>query len=297
MRKSLLTTLLVITFVAASLPLPQISTATTSNPPLPNCKINPCLMATADLARLYNARLSLQVGAKGQFNIGAFPDPATGNATSDSWDLMYRWPNEPNTSFTTLRIDRLDAIYGDAGTRIEAPTNIDSQTNRSRWQIGDIEVTQILQLVTNNQTGQEDAVKIAYTVRNIGAVPHDVGNRVMIDTELNYNDGALFRVPNVGLISAEREFTGVAIPRNFATFFNISDNTHVAAATLRGAGATPPDRLVMARWPSISGTYYDYTIDPNASFANDSAYAVYWNPTALAPGDARTYVTFMDWRS
>jgi hypothetical protein len=125
----------------------------------------------------FNARLAIQVGANGRFNMGAFPDPTTGGATTGSWDLMYNWPSSPGTSFSTLRIDGADNVYGSAGTQVEAPTDIDASTNESKWRIGDIEVTQVLQIVFNNQTGQNDVAKIAYTVRNTGAASHAVGLR------------------------------------------------------------------------------------------------------------------------
>lgn len=110
--------------------------------------------------------------------------------------------------------------------------------------------------------------------------------------EINYNDGAPFRVPRARIITNEREFTGAAIPDTFQTFFGVDDSQHVAASTLRSGAPIAPDRLVFARWPTLYDTAFDYTIDPNASFASDSAYAVYWNPATLAPGAERTYVTF-----
>src|SRR6266487_3254659 len=74
----------------------------------------------------FNARLSIQVGTDGHFNIGAYPDPSTGGATSGSWDLMYSWPNPPGTSFSTLNIDGNDSIYGSSGTQIKSPQDTDA---------------------------------------------------------------------------------------------------------------------------------------------------------------------------
>ncbi|MCC6615151.1 MAG: fasciclin domain-containing protein [Anaerolineae bacterium] len=253
------------------------------------CKSPPC--ADTVVADPFNSRLAVQVGANGRFNMGAFPNPATGGSTTTSWDLMYRWPNAPSTSFTTLRIDGVDSIYGSSGTQIQAPIDINASTNQSQWRIGDIEVTQVLQLASNSQTGQDDAALIAYVVHNTGSGAHQVGLRMMIDTEINYNDGAPFRVPGAGILTTEQEFIGTAVPDSFQVFYNVTDSEHVAAATLRGANATPPDRLVLAHWPQIYNTSYDYTVTSGHSFTSDSAYATYWNPSALAPGESRTYAT------
>jgi pimeloyl-ACP methyl ester carboxylesterase len=248
--------------------------------------------AVGPLSFTFNPRLSIQVGSNGRFNIGAFPDPVTGGTGPNSFNLIYAWPSTPSTSFSTLRVDGSNSVYGTTGTQIQPPTNIDSKTNQSKWQIGDIEVTQTLQLFFNNQTGQEDVVKISYTVRNTGTTSHSVGERVMIDTMINNNDGAPYRVPGTGIVTTEAEFLGAEIPDTFQAFFNITDSAHVAASTLKSGGATTPDRVVLARWPTIFNTLYDYAITPGASFTNDSAYAVYWNPAALSPGSSRTYVTF-----
>jgi|GEM_PF-2139092 len=240
---------------------------------------------------VFNTRFAVKVSSSGRFNLGALPD-ASGGQGPNSWDLMYRWPSTPSTSFSTLRIDGADSVYGSTGSQIEAPTDIDSSTNRSKWKIGDIEVTQIIQVVLNPQTLQNDVAKISYTTRNTGSVTHNVGLRVMIDTEINYNDGAPFRVPGTGIITTESEFTGGNVPDTFQTFFNVTDNSHVAISTLRSGGATTPDRLVFARWPGIQGTNYDYIITPGDSLTSDSAYALYWNPTSLAAGASRTVTTF-----
>lgn len=73
----------------------------------------------------YTARLAVKVAADGRFNIGAFPNPQTGEAVSGvSWDLMYRWPDIPNTSFSTIRMDGVDYIYGEDGTQVGAPHDV-----------------------------------------------------------------------------------------------------------------------------------------------------------------------------
>lgn len=239
-----------------------------------------------------NARLAVQVASNARFNIGAYPEPLSCGATSGSWDIMYRWPNSPRTSFTTIRVDGVDNIYGSSGIPVEPPNDIDANTNRSKWQIGGIEITQTLQLADNPQTGLQDVAQISYTVTNTGSSPHTAGVRMMIDTELNYNDGAPFRVPGVGPITTEMDFVGASVPDTFQVFYNLTDSEHVAAATLKSGGATSPDRFIIAQWPEIWDTFWDYTITPGARITSDSAYAVYWNPITLAPGASRTYTTF-----
>jgi hypothetical protein len=236
----------------------------------------------------HNQYLAVNVGADALFNIGAYPD-AAGGSTTGSWDLSFRWPQSPWSSYTTIRVDGSNYRYGSSGTQVTPPTDA-GVTNTSAWQTtADVKVTQLLTLVDNPATGRQDVVRIAYTVQNTGAVAHDVGLRLMIDTEVNYNDSALFRVPGVGALTTEREFLGAAIPRGTYVFYDLADATHVAYVATRFAGPAP-DRMVFARWGALSGAPWDYIVDPAISIG-DSAYGIYWDAATLAPGQSRTYVS------
>jgi hypothetical protein len=147
-------------------------------------------------------------------------------------------------------------------------------------------------LVTNPQTGQADAVRIAYQVTNNDTVSHVVGVRAMFDTDVNDNDGAPFRIPGVGAVTTEQDLSGSSIPDTFQVFQDLADTNHIASATLRGGDATPPDRLVIAAWPHIYPAPWDITTTAGAPITNDSAYAPYWDPQALAAGASHTYVTY-----
>jgi hypothetical protein len=238
----------------------------------------------------FNAFLAILVGANGRFNMGAFPN-STGGAGPNSYDLTYRWPDPPSTSYTTVRIDGVDSIYGSSGTLLEAPTDIDAKTNRSRWRVGDIEITQTLQLVINPQTGREDLGKITYLVRNVGTVSHTVGHRIMLDTEIARNDGVPFRVPGVGVVTNEAEFLGNAIPDTFQTF-NANSPDRASVSVLKTNVEILPDRLVLANWDALSTARFDYTVVPSRSLTGDSAYAVYWNPRTIAAGASQTFTTY-----
>jgi hypothetical protein len=238
----------------------------------------------------WNSRLSVDVGADGRYSVGAFPDPSTGDPTTGSFKLLYGWPNT-GTTYSTLRLDGADAILGQDAPVAAGP--IDSgDTDTTTFADGAVTTTQTLSLVTNPQTGQADAVRIAYRVTNGDTVSHEIGVRAMLDTDVNDNDGAPFRVPGIGAVTTEQDLSGSAVPDTFQVFQDLSDSSHIASATLRGAEATPPDRLVVAAWPSIYGSPWDYTTTAGQPITNDSAYATYWNPQALAGGSSRTYVTY-----
>ncbi len=238
-----------------------------------------------------NQLIAVQVGSNGRFNMGALPD-STGGSGTNSYDLIYRWPGSPDTSFSTVRVDGTDNIYGSSGTMVESPRDIDAKSNRSKWKIGDIEITQNIQIVNNPQTGREDLGRISYIVKNAGTISHNVGQRIMLDTEIAQNDGVPFRVPSAGIVRTEMEFNGSTIPDTFQAFFDVTRSDRVSTSILKSNVEIVPDRLVLASWPRIAATQFDYTINSNTDFTRDSAYAVYWNPKALASGESRTYTTY-----
>lgn len=250
------------------------------------------ILATTDA--IFNDRLGIMTNTEGKFAIGAFPDKTTGGATAASWDLSYRWPNAGTTSATTIRVDGTDYIFGaldEGGVMLQPPTKIDARTHRTVWRIDDIEVTQTLQIGANPHTGQKDAAIIAYTLRNTNLLPKTVGTRVMIDTEINQSDGFPFRVPGTGIVTNETDFTGANVPDVVLASATSMTDTQVTASTLKGSGATTPDRLVLGDWTNLINNRFDYTVNPATSLSQDSAYAVYWNPKMLAAGESRTFVT------
>lgn len=241
----------------------------------------------ADLADPVNGYLAIQVAPNGRFNSGA-----TGVATGSSFNISYAWPDSPWSSFTTIRIDGSDNIFGSSGDQIQAPTDLSDLLNESVWQWGNVQVKQTLQIVNNTATGRPDIGMYKYTVTNLDSVAHDVGVRVMIDTMLNWNDGAPFRVPGAGSVTTEREFTGDSIPQYWQAFYSLDNPEIMAQGTLSGSGATRPDRFVLSAWYNVYSTIWDYAINPDYPVTWDSAATLWWNPVTVAPGQSREFVTF-----
>jgi len=239
--------------------------------------------------------LAVQVGSDGTFNMGANPlvaDCGTGPTfdTPCRYNLMFAWPAEPGSSFTTVRIDGSDFIYGSAffgpGTLLPTvvpPTDTDPFTNLSAVEFfgttGPVRVTQELKIVPG-LTGNRDTARIRYVATNLDSVSHNVGLRIMLDTMLNDNDGAPFRV-NGASVTTETDYVGAAVPSFFDVFFDLNVPGISARGTLRDGVVTPPDRFVIAAWPNISDTRFNFTVDPTHLVTNDSAIGIYWNPVSL----------------
>jgi hypothetical protein len=247
--------------------------------------------AVATVSDPFNTRLSVVVSANARFSVGAFPDAVTGAATAGSFPLLFGWPTT-STSFATVMVDGVPDVYGLTGTQVQAPTETPAGDDTSAWSDGEVTTRQTLSLAANPDTGLVDAVRIAYTVTNTGSLAHSVGVRVLLDTDIDNNDGAPFLMAGAGPITTEEDLTGAAVPDHFQVLPALGADTRLAGATLRGSGATAPDRLVFADWPQIEAAPWDYTITPGRPITTDGAYAVYWNPQALGPGASTTYVTY-----
>jgi uncharacterized repeat protein (TIGR01451 family) len=237
-----------------------------------------------------NAYIGIAVADPPDDSVGRFTIGTTGGDPSTTSDdnkiLLYGHPS-PGTSFTTIRIDGSDNVYGSSGTMVSAPQAV-GDSIVSVWSIDDIEVTQQLTPVTSS-SGYEDTVEISYTVANQGSVAHSVGTRIMMDTMLGNNDAAPFSIPGVGDISTETEFTGADVPATWYVYDSLSSPTVTALGTLEAS--ITPDRFTLSNWGRISGTVWDFAIN-SGDDNGDSAVGIWWYPTALEPGDSRTYTTY-----
>ena len=229
--------------------------------------------------------MRFKVTSNGRFNQGALPDPSTCGASPSSYNLSYAWPSSPGTSYSTVRVDGRDYVYGSVGAQVAPPTNISPTVNRSDWTVGPgISATQMLSIVAGPSTANADTALISYDLTNNDTVPHTVALRVLIDTMLNNNDGAPFFVPGTGAVTTEQDYTGAEVPAFWDAFDSLTNTAFAAEGTLAGPGVTTPDRVVIARWPQIVGMMYDYTVTPGAHVTGDSAVATYWSPRTVSPG-------------
>jgi hypothetical protein len=243
--------------------------------------------------------------AMGRFSLSTTGgDPST--SKDDGKPLIYGG-SDPWTSFTTVRIDGTDYVFGGQsmrragksgryGTVVESPHSVDGGV-RTVCQCGDVEVTQNLSLSTSTTTSRRDTLMISYTLRNKGVVAHAVGLRLVVDTMLGMNDGAPFRLPS-GAVAKSTILSGAAIPDFWQAFDSLLSPTIRAQGTLRGDRATAPDTLILADWGTLADETWTDDILSGRSFTRkgedeaDTATALVWNPAALKPDEARTYSTF-----
>jgi hypothetical protein len=208
------------------------------------------------------------------------------------------------THNTRIWIDGDTPIYGasTAGRFTESP-HWDNGHLRSVWTAKDIEAVQDLSYVYGGNTGRVDTVQIKYVLTNKGSSTREVGLRVMLDTLIGSNDGVPFVVPGRSDITGNGLDLREADVPDFIQALeqpNLTAPGVIVHFTLRGADATPPDRLVISAWCNSDEKWDYYTTLGGAGHplrrcgrgVPDSAVGLYFNPQPLSPGQARTIITY-----
>ncbi len=240
---------------------------------------------------------------------GRFAVDSTGgdplNPADDDKPLVYGRPT-PWTSYTTIRVDGMDYVFGgrterragkggDYGVRVLGPQRAGGSIV-AVWRFGDIEVSQVLSMVRSTTTGLHDTAKITYIVTNQGSSPRNVGLRIMLDTMLGANDGAPFRAKDRAILS-DTVFGSREMPHFWQAFDSLSSPSVTSQGTLASVEVTAPDRVLFTNWGSLADGVWDADFVPGRDFIRageyelDSAIALYWDPAPLAPGDSRECTT------
>jgi len=245
-----------------------------------------------------------------QENMGRFSVGTTGgdpDRTGDEFQHLIYGGEEPWTSYTTVRIGNQNWVFGNPtnrragkdgnyGTLIQPPTIVDD-TIVCSWQLGPIEVTQILGFARSSTTGLLDTARIEYQVRNTDIVSHLVGLRLVLDTMLGQNDGAPFRLNNQALLT-DTVYYSNQMPDFWQAFDSLSQPKVMSQGTLKGGEVTTPDRIYFSNWGSIVDGLWNFEFQPGRDFTRtgefelDSAIALFWDQQPLKPNETRSYVSY-----
>jgi hypothetical protein len=260
--------------------------------------LSPVLTRCPPCLRVANLFIRADVGPSGVWVMGTTQgDPDT--PLDDDKGLLYGFmpggASNVGSGFTTLR------VVGPAGTADEVPVSAASQADRGDrvetvWlgrQIHPVRVTETLRAVANPYSGRPDAIGLRYDLENEDTVTVALGVRALLDVRIGDNDGAPYIVPGVGAVTQERAFAGDAVPPFWLAFESpVFDPSQLRGlGLLSGEGLDRPDRVLIARWPLIQGTDWDYPVEPSMPVTSDSAVALYWDPVPVGPGRTRSIQT------
>ncbi len=265
------------------------------------------LYAASQAAVLENAYLKVVVN-DGPFEAGRFSVQTTGGdparADDDAQELLYGGA-EPWSSYTTVRIDGKDYLFGGptqrrAGLNLPTGEHVTGPVKQGKaihtvYKIQDLLVTQIISLERTSTTGLEDATQIQYLVSNQGKNAHSFGIRLLLDTKLGREDGAAIRVGERAL-STETALSGGSLPDFWQAFDNLAEPHVIAQGTLKGGALMPPDSILIANWGTLADKSWKAPLNSGRGFIRegedepDTAFALFWEGT-LQAGETKSYCT------
>ncbi|MDZ7375862.1 MAG: gliding motility-associated C-terminal domain-containing protein [candidate division KSB1 bacterium] len=211
--------------------------------------------------------------------------------------ILFGHPN-PYTSFSTLWIDGKEVIYGSQeGRLLDDPyVSRDNKSIERNWGYGNLEIKQKVSLVVSewSETKYEDTAQLQYIIINNDHVAHQVGIRVLFDTMLGQNDSALIRTSNYPFTGFEQDFHAPNIPSWWIAIEGTQRKVLFSAqGSIKGYGATPPDRFVIANWSNIFNTKWHYNTNGELGIVHDSAVAMWWDPVTVPPGKVHIICTYI----
>ena len=153
----------------------------------------------------------------------------------------------------------------------------------------DIDIERGVKIVSNNASGEKDTAELTLVFTNNTEETKSVGGKFFLDTMVEGNDYAPFRVAGVGAITNKVQFEGDNIPASFQAFDSLDNPKTIGTGTF-ATGAGKPD---VVQFRNYSDVRYPLVpeIDTTDSIG-DSAVNVIWLERNLAPGESlvcRTY--------
>lgn len=222
--------------------------------------------------------------------------------------LLYRndIDESPNTSFTTIRIDGEDYIFGRSygfmglDTTLGTPVITDGGRSLSvTWSIKGYEITQIAAISIDNSESQIGSIGLSYSVKNNNATSGDISIRVLLDTALGndvdapyltpiYADNEGTAVPEATIVT-ERVYekgVGDGIPLQIRGLDSRTQSSKASYLILNEElnDYVTPNKLAVGHWANLANTTYEFIPDSYCDFTNysnqhripDTAMALYW---------------------
>lgn len=213
--------------------------------------------------------------------------------------------DDPETSFTTFRIDGTDYIFGnpykfgaDFFSEISPPRIVENSDGTKQiettWSIKGVQITQVLMLYVNTSDKMNAGnVNVGYMVNNPTQADVQVGSRILLDTMVGSNDGPAFQAGanydnplhvERRLMDADK-LEGVpelekplhTLP-GYWVMKDKYDSTNPLATNVTAYGFNNfsendmniVDEMVVGHWAKMANTKWDYEVNKNLDFTTDT---------------------------
>lgn len=223
-------------------------------------------------------------------NMGKFSAYYLYNLSSNRYSSLFL-DQDPRTSSLSIIADNKVYRMGESSGFRQV---IESTKNGAKfiWRSSSLEVTEDISFISSPGSPVTDGILLTISVTNISEIGISIGVRYIFDTFLGEDSGTHFQTETVGKISGETSYFKYNLPKYINTPSDIQ-SFEGFQIMLDGTGLTKPDKVVLANWKRINDSTWDYDVKSSRNFnqlpysINDSAIALYYNQSELAPGAAR----------
>ncbi len=231
-----------------------------------------------------------QLGDDGRFTLGV-----------GGKRLMFGYPLPQSTSHFIINVDgklasnapHLPGVTSIKGLQIYSGAGATPQVTTS-YEFNGLQVTQELTPVDAAgqviHSGFAQYYRIRYEFINKGAKSRTIGLGLLIDTMVGDNDHCAISADDM-LLTSEYGFRGSSMPSRLSFYRTKLDSADLmGAAILKGLEATPPDKMVVGRWPVLHRV--TWKLNPQRVRYGDSGYFLKWENKTLPARTSRKFVTY-----
>lgn len=222
----------------------------------------------------------------------------------DNVNMLFRG-DDPETSFTTFRIDGTDYIFGNPYkfaanffSEITPPVIISNPNGTQQietiWSIKGVRIKQILMLYMNTgDLKNAGNVNVRYEVLNQSGAQVELGTRILLDTMVAGNDGPEFQIGTTyrSPLTVERKLVhdpaAIGVPEEDIAIYKLPaywvmrdnlDMTNPLATNVIAYGfnnfsenhTNILDEMIVGHWNGLANTKWDYTVNKNLDFTRDT---------------------------
>ncbi|MEW6074233.1 MAG: carboxypeptidase regulatory-like domain-containing protein [Planctomycetota bacterium] len=222
----------------------------------------------------HSGALRLALASDGAFSAALCPEAGPGGYRP----LLFGWPRAW-TSRVSLSIDGEAVMLSPRGAPYGTGDGLALAARE-----GDVEISLVLRgragAVGDPAVEAGTSVRIEATATNRGGVAHAVGVRLLLDLADGFSDAPVVGRGTREVLATSEDFAGEAVPRALA----VGPGRRVV---LRGLGTPGVERAVLAPLARALAAPFDFAVPNGEPLGPDSVLAVYLEPVALAPGEAR----------
>ncbi len=205
---------------------------------------------------------------------------------------------DPKTTALFINVGNKIYTMGDSSFFKQELKNINSTSASFVWTSEIIQVTETFTLVKSLKSAFFDGVKIAVRIENQSETQQDIGVSYLLDTYMGENSKTHFLTSDGTHIQAETYYTS-DLPAYFISPLKTESSFKGFQCMLKGAGITPPDRVIFANWKRLKENIFSFSVQNSRNFnflpysINDSASALYYNQHSLASKKDREIVLLL----